>query len=103
MPSEKQLIEVLESANLPSLLPAIVQLTGDLSLLERFPAPTTPMLGALDGDFSDADQAAIRELAFAALKAYRDGDGTLPPLPSEAALHEIMNWCAGEPLPPACS
>ena len=47
----------LESANLPSLLPAIVQLTGDMSLLERFPPPTTPMMGAVDGDLSEEDQA----------------------------------------------
>ncbi len=89
----------LAHANLPSLLPAIVQLTGDLSLLTRFKPPGTPMMGAVDGNLSPEDQAAIRELAFEALRAHRDGDGTLPPLPSTETLQALMNWCAGEPLP----
>jgi len=92
--------EALESANLPALLPAIVQLTGDASLLQRFPAPSPGMMGAVDGNFSPEDQAAIRALAFEVLKTYRDGDANLPPLPSKEQLHEIMNWCAGESLPP---
>lgn len=90
----------LEHANLPALLPAIVQLTGDLGLLERFPPPNSPMMGAVDGDLSEDDQRAIRELAFEALVRFRDGDGTLPPLPEEEALVAMMNWCVGEEIPP---
>ncbi len=90
----------LEHANLPALLPAIVQLTGDASLLSRFPAPSSPMMGAVDGDHSEADQAAIRRVAFEALRAYRDGDGAVAPMPSDELLAEMMSWCAGEPLPP---
>ncbi len=89
----------LAHANLPALLPAIAQLTGDMSLLSRFAPPSTPMMGAVDGNLSLADQAAIRALAFDALRSWRDGDGTLPPLPSAEALQALMNWCAGDPLP----
>ena len=64
------LAKTLESANLPALLPAIVQLTGDASLLKRFPAPNPGMMGAVDGGFSDEDQAGIRALAFEVLKAH---------------------------------
>ena len=71
-----------------------------MSLLSRFPPPRTPMMGAVDGDIAPENQEAIRALALEALKAYRDGDGGLPPLPSAEQLHEMMNWCAGEPLPP---
>jgi 4-hydroxyacetophenone monooxygenase len=77
-----------------------VQLTGDTSLLQRFRPPRTPMMGAVDGDFTPEDQVAIRALALEALRTYRDGDGALPSLPSEEQLHEMMNWCAGEPLSP---
>ena len=94
------LAEYLESANLPALLPAIVQLTGDASLLQRFPAPSPGMMGAVEGDIAPEDQAAIRALALEALVAYRDGDGSLPPLPTPEQLHDMMNWCAGESLPP---
>ena len=96
---DSTLKRALESANLPALLPAIVQLTGDASLLERFPAPQPGMLGAVDGNFSPEDQAAIRALAFEALTRHRDGDGSMPPLPDKARLHRMMNWCAGEELP----
>ncbi len=94
------LAEALESANLPALLPAIVQLTGDRGLLERFRPPAPGMMGAVDGDFSPEEATSIRAVALEALKAYRDGDGNLPPLPSTEQLHRMMSWCAGEELPP---
>lgn len=97
--NDTELREHLAHANLPALLPALAQLTGDLSLLERFAPPSTPMMGAVDGNFSAADQAAIRALAFDVLRAYRDGQGERPSLPSAATLQALMNWCAGEALP----
>lgn len=101
LPADDRALErYLEHANLPALLPAIVQLTGDASLLARFPPPSSPMMGAVDGDHSEADRAAIRKVALEALRAYRDGDGSFPPMPSDALLAEMMSWCAGEPLPP---
>ena len=89
----------LEKANLPALLPAIVQLTGDASLLQRFPPPSSGMMGAVEGNIAPEHQAEMRALALEALVAYRDGDGSLPPLPSTEQLHAMMNWCAGESLP----
>jgi 4-hydroxyacetophenone monooxygenase len=91
----------LECANLPALLPAIVQLTGRFDLLERFEAPTTPMMGAVDGSFSEQTQREIREVAFEALRAFREGDGARPPLPSQNNLVAMMNWCVGEVIPEA--
>ena len=75
---DAELIDYLESANLPALLPALVQLTGDTSLLQRFSAPTPGMMGAVDGAFSSEEQVALRALAFDVLKAHRDGDGSVP-------------------------
>jgi 4-hydroxyacetophenone monooxygenase len=93
------LAEYLESANLPALLPSIVQWTGDGSLLQRFPPPSPGVMGAMEGGFAPEDQAAIRAVALEALEAYFDGDGSLPPPPSHERLHDMMNWCAGEPVP----
>ncbi|MCH2169926.1 NAD(P)/FAD-dependent oxidoreductase [Myxococcota bacterium] len=93
------LAETLESANLPALLPAIVQLTGDFGLLKRFSPPSVGMMGAVDGNLSSEDQVAIRALAFEVLKAYRDKEAAPPPLPTTEQLHEMMNWCAGESVP----
>ena len=97
---DQRLEQILEQANLPALIPALVQLTGDTSLLNRFTPPAPPMVGAVDGGFDDAVQAEIRAVAFEILKQYRDGDGALPELPSRETLEKMMNWCAGEALPP---
>ena len=96
---DARLRQLLEHASLPALVPALVQLTGDVRLLERFAPPSSPMMGAVDGNFSPEDQATIRALAFDVLRAYRDGDEKLPPLPSDVTLQALMNWCAGDPLP----
>jgi len=93
------LIEALETANLPALLPAIVQLTGDHSLLERFPAPTPGMMGDVGGNFSPEQQAEIRGIALDALRAHRDTDTSEPARPTAEQFHAMMNWCAGEALP----
>ena len=47
------LADALESANLPALLPAIVQLTGDMSLLE-----INPLIIAADGNLMALDATA---------------------------------------------
>ena len=59
----------LEHANLPALLPAIVQLTGDLDLLKRFSPPQPGMMGNVEGALPEDEQAEIRALAFDALRA----------------------------------
>jgi 4-hydroxyacetophenone monooxygenase len=97
---DETLARALEHANLPALLPAIVQLTGDRSLLKRFRPPSAPMMGAVDGDLSPEDASEIRAIALEALKRHRESGASLPPLPSDEELHEMMNWCAGERLPP---
>ena len=103
LPADDATLErILESANLPALVPALVQLTGDASLLERFPAATPGMMGAVEGGFSEEDQAAMRAAALEILKAHRDGNSEPPgSLPSKDLLHRMMNWCAGEELPEA--
>jgi len=97
--NDAELAAYLDEANLPSLLPAIVQLSGDATLLERFRAPSPVLMGALQGDFSEEEEAELRAVAFEVLKAYRDGSGEARPLPERSQVHAMMNWCAGEELP----
>ena len=84
----------LAQANLPALLPALAQLLGDTTLLERFPAPTPGMMGAVDGNFPPEQQEALRDFAFETLRAWRDGDRPLPPLPETAELHASAHRAA---------
>src|SRR5690242_8100541 len=75
--------DALESANLPTLLLVLAHLTGERRWLEP---PYTPSRSiATDdndtGGFPDELQAHIREEAFAFLRAWRDGEATLAPIP----------------------
>ncbi|MCU1477015.1 MAG: hypothetical protein JWQ64_1708, partial [Subtercola sp.] len=73
--SEDELRAILLDADLPALLPALAQLTGDFSLLdEELRPPLRPMTAAVEpqGGMTPAAQEKARELALAALIGFRD-------------------------------
>ncbi len=89
----------LASANIPALMCALVHLTGDPSLLRGSIKPSAEFMGDPQGGISEADQARMREAAFEALVAYRDGGQALPPAPSLEVVREMIDFIAGQPLP----
>jgi 4-hydroxyacetophenone monooxygenase len=89
------LAAVLEHASAPTLLTAIVHLTGDASLLHGAIRPLPMLRGETDGGLSDVDKAAVRAMGLAALRAYRDRGCTLPPPPSAATIREMMSFMVG--------
>lgn len=82
--SDAVLEQALESASAVALLLATASLTNDAGLLERFPLGEV-IFGQIDKALIEADQAEIRALALAALKAYRDA-GSPPPASLSDAL-----------------
>jgi 4-hydroxyacetophenone monooxygenase len=88
--------EALEHASLPSLIPALVHITGDTSLLDRY-APRAPGRD-IDGTGLSDDE--VRALALEILKAIRDGHQAPPAPLSDSTLCRLMTWCAGEEVPP---
>ena len=90
----------LEDAHVPSLMNALVHLTGDPSIIRGQVRPAAGFLVDAQGGIAPEDQAAVRARALAALKAYRDGGETLPPPPDAALIHEMVNFAAGKALPP---
>ncbi|MCC7364126.1 MAG: NAD(P)/FAD-dependent oxidoreductase [Dehalococcoidia bacterium] len=82
----------LAEAHLPSLLPALAQVTGDMSLLRADLAPRTGLDARIQGGLSDEQQATARELAFDALKAFRDGGFKVAPAPTDEQLHQMMSY-----------
>jgi 4-hydroxyacetophenone monooxygenase len=93
------LAAALASANLPALLPALVHITGDASLLDRF---TTRMPGFKGDEGAGIPDEHAREIRALALEVLRDlRDGRLEPAapPSDATFCAMMSWCAGEPVP----
>lgn len=88
--------EALADAHLPSLLPALAQLTGDLSLLRDDLFPGTVVLTDPQGGLSPEAQEAARELALRTLADWRDGGAPpAPPLPREQA-RRMMDYLIGE-------
>lgn len=92
--SDDEIRRALAEAHLPSLLPALAHLTGDLGVLRPELRPdTSSMVGDPTG-FLGGERAAqqARELALRVLARYRD-DGCPPPkAPSDDFLRAILAW-----------
>ncbi len=96
---DAELAEALLAANLPALLPALVHITGDASLLDRFD-PRVPGFKGDDGAGIPEDHAReIRSLGLEVLRDLRDGRRTSVTRPSGETLCAMMRWCVGEPVP----
>ena len=88
----------LVEANIPALMCALVHLTGDASLVRGDIRPDNSFLGDAQGGIPEDVQAEMRARALEALKAWRDGDGKLPPTPDEDTIGDMMNFIIGEDL-----
>jgi 4-hydroxyacetophenone monooxygenase len=84
----------LQEAHIPSLMAALVHITGNLDLIRGRIRPVSAFFGDAQGGISEADQAHIREIAFDAIRAYRDGGHKLPP-PPKANIMEMVNFVIG--------
>ncbi|MBL6952022.1 MAG: NAD(P)/FAD-dependent oxidoreductase [Alphaproteobacteria bacterium] len=91
----------LEKASTPALMAAMVHITGSGDILRGPIRPSHSIFRDLQGGISKADQATVRARALAVLKAYRDGDGQLPPAPGPARVHEMVNFVIGREVPAA--
>ena len=89
----------LEDADIPTLMVALVHLTGDLSGLRGDIRPVGGFMAAPQGGLTAAQQAGVKAQALEVLKAYRDGKGLLPKVPDEAAIRQMMNFLVGADLP----
>ena len=94
--ADEEIERHLADAELPPLLPALAHLTGDLSLLRTHLRPDPAMSAiAPQGGLDPARQAEVRQLAFEALVAYRDGGCVPAPPPSDENLLTIMQFAVG--------
>ena len=93
---EAPIRKALEEAHLPSLLPALAQITGDLSLLREDLFPETVLLADPQGGLSAEAQAEARELALQTLVAWRDAGSVVAPPPSMTDVRRMMDYLIGE-------
>ena len=96
IPNDDEAIRrALEDAHLPSLLPALAQITGDHSLLRKDLMPDTIVAAAEQGGLSPEAQARVRELALETLIAWRDSGAIVAPRPSPEAVRGMMDYMLG--------
>jgi 4-hydroxyacetophenone monooxygenase len=93
--TDEELRNALEVADLPALLPALAHVTGDHSLLRPELRIDPTLMGEDQGGLTPEQQAAIRELALQTLITFRDGGSVTAPMPTGAALKEILEYMAG--------
>ncbi len=86
----------LEEAHVPSLMVALVHLTGEVSHIRGDIKPETTFLGDPQGGITPEQQAQVRKLALEAIRAYRDGGEQLPPPPSAETVREMLNFIVGQ-------
>jgi 4-hydroxyacetophenone monooxygenase len=96
---DEALRKALLDAHVPSLMAALVHVTGDASLIRGDIRPKNDFLADAQGGLSEAQQAQVRELAFEALCRFRDSGQKLPPPPDQALVGEIVSFMIGQPLP----
>jgi 4-hydroxyacetophenone monooxygenase len=94
--------EALAEANIPTLLMALVQLTGDRRWLADpyRPRRTKGMSDNDSGGLPPEVQELIRAEAFDAVMRFRAGELVPTGLPPEDLFVEMMSVCVGEPVPP---
>ncbi|HTO09411.1 MAG TPA: NAD(P)/FAD-dependent oxidoreductase [Myxococcota bacterium] len=90
--------EALAAAHVPSLMAALVHITGDAQLIRGDIRPKNDFLADAQGGISEAQQASIRALAFEALRRFRDSGQRLPPAPSQSLVGEIVSFMIGQPV-----
>ncbi|HCV00162.1 MAG: hypothetical protein CL897_01520 [Dehalococcoidia bacterium] len=88
--------KALKDAHLPSLLPALAQITGDLSLLRNDLMPDTALLTDPQGGLPPEKQTEAQELAFKTLAAWRDAGSVVADIPTHSEVRRMMDYLIGE-------
>ena len=90
----------LKEAHIPSLMAALVHITGAAELIRGEIRPVSEFFGDAQGGISEAQQAEIRARAFDLLRDYRDGGHRLPASPRDGLVHELVNFIIGKEVSP---
>ena len=94
---QQELTQALEQAHLPSLMMALVHLTGDASHLDGV-KPVYDFFGDGQGGIGPDKQAEIRDLARRVIADHLGGK-PLPPPPDEATIRRMMDFISGAEIP----
>ncbi len=87
---------MLAEADLPALLPALAQATGDMSLLREQLMIDPLLLGEPQAGLTPEQQEAIRELALQAIVGFRDRPPSEADAPDATMIERLMEFCVGQ-------
>jgi len=96
---DETLRSALAEAHIPTLMVTLAQLAGDMSILRGDIRPEVAFIGDANAGITEEQQQRVRDMAFDALRAYRDAPFE-PPVPSAANLHEMVMFLTGRELSP---
>jgi 4-hydroxyacetophenone monooxygenase len=85
-------------AHLPSLVCALVHLSGDPGIIDGDIRPAYDFFGDGQGGFPDAHQQMLRARAVDAIARHMTG-APMPPRPDAATVRRMMDYIAGAPIP----
>jgi 4-hydroxyacetophenone monooxygenase len=94
---DETLRRYLEDAHIPSLLPTLAHITGDLSVLREDLRAQFASLGQPQGGLGPAQVEEARILALEVLRRFRDQGGKVAPFPDQSTLRKILQYMAGGP------
>ena len=100
--SRQELMKILKTADMPILLMALIQLTGNKKWMEEpyLPARDRAFFADESGGFSPEIQAEICLAACDTFLSYFDRTHKIPSMPSRKQYSQMMSVCVGEAVPP---
>ena len=91
--------KALEEAHLPSLIAALVHVTGDASAIRGDIKPVYDFFGDGQGSLTPEQRERVKAQALSALRAFAAGGSKMPPQPSGDVIRELMDFVAGAKIP----
>lgn len=92
---DDRLVDAVEDAAVPAILPALAHLTGDLSLLREDLRPDPLQMLEPDAGYGPERRAAVIDVARDALRRFRDGGDRPADPPDAEALRSMVTWLTG--------
>ncbi len=100
IPDDDALIErALQDASIPTLMMSMIHMSGDTSLLDGAIRPLGVFINEYQGYMPEEHKAAVRAQALQVIRDFRARGCTLPPPPSAATVHRMMNFLVGADVP----
>ena len=93
--SDSQLKAALAQASTPAIMMSLVQMHGNIDVLDGLPKPSTPAMLEVQGGFDAEQQAQIRDKAFVVAKQFF-AVGKAPTVPKAETLRLLMGLLLGE-------